>query len=178
VVPPLTRDEATRQIGNVQMGVLGTEAEIGGIFDELHDRLAQDLGIQTKVTTWNREIANFRQQLPSKLAAVQAAAAAAPVPPQVAAVAAAPTAIGDRITIANISVIAGSLGRELHAEVTNHDTLEHSATVKATFYDASGRIVGTADGLVNQLRAGGTKTVSMQGIPDHHRVKVEVDTIF
>jgi hypothetical protein len=178
VVPPLTRDEATKQIGNVQMGVLGTDAEIGGIFDELHDRLSQDLGIQTKVTTWNREIANFRQQLPSKLAAVQAAAAAAPVPPQVAAVAAAPTASGDKITIANISVIAGSLGSELHAEATNSDTVEHSATIKATFYDANGRIVGTADGLVNQLRAGGTKTVSMQSIPDHDRAKVEVDTIF
>lgn len=178
VVPPMTRDDATKQIGNVQMGVLGTDAEIGGIFDELHDRLAEDLGIQTKVTTWNREIANFRQQLPSRLAAVQAAAAAAPLPPQVAAVAAAPAAGGDRITIANISMVAGSLGKELHAEASNHDTVEHSATIKATFYGANGGIVGTADGLVNQLRAGGTKTFSMQTIPDHDRVKVEVDTIF
>ena len=112
VVPPLTRDEATKQIGNVQMGVLSTDAEIGGIFDELHDRLAQDLGIQTKVTTWNREIANFKEQLPSKLAIVQAVAAAAPVRPRVAAVAAAPPAAdGDKITIGNVSVIAGSLAR-------------------------------------------------------------------
>jgi hypothetical protein len=39
VVPPLTRDEATRQIGNIQMGVLSTAAEINDIFDELHDRM-------------------------------------------------------------------------------------------------------------------------------------------
>jgi hypothetical protein len=167
VVPPLRRDEATRQIGNVQMGVLGSDVEISAIFDELHDRLAQDLGIQTKVTTWNREIASFKQQLPSKLARAQAAAAVAPVPPQVAAVAAAPGAGDDKITIDNIVVIAGSLGKELHAEATNRDTVEHSATIKATFYGPDGKIVGTADGLVNQLRAGGTKTFSMQSIPDH-----------
>jgi hypothetical protein len=93
-------------------------------------------------------------------------------------VAAVPAAGGDRITIANIPVIAGSLGKELHAEATNHDTVEHLATIKATFYGADGKIVGTADGLVNQLRAGGTKTFSMQGIPDHDGAKVEVDTIF
>jgi len=177
VVPPLTRNEAIQQIGNVQMGVLGTDVEIGGIFDELHDRLAKDLGIQTKVTTWNREMANFKQQLPSKLATVRAVAASAPVP-QVAAVAVAPVVGGDRMAIDNISTIAGSLGKDLHAEVTNHDTVEHSATIKATFYGPDGKIVGTADGLVNQLRAAGTKTFSMQSIPDHARAKVEVDTIF
>ena len=83
----------------------------------------------------------------------------------------------DKITIDNIAVIAGSLGKELHAEATNHDTVEHSATIKATFYGPDGKIVGTADGLVNQLRAGGTKTFSMQSIPDHARAKVEADTI-
>jgi hypothetical protein len=75
-------------------------------------------------------------------------------------------------------MVAGPIGKELHAEATNHDTAEHSATIKATFYGANGMIVGTADGLVNQLRPGATKTLSMQAIPDHDRVKVEVDTIF
>lgn len=31
VVPPLSRDQVIKQIGNIQMGVLGTDAEIGGI---------------------------------------------------------------------------------------------------------------------------------------------------
>jgi hypothetical protein len=66
-------------------------------------------------------------------------------------------------------VIATTQGKELHAEATNNDAVQHSATVKATFYSASGGIVGTADGVVNQLRPGGTKTFSMHGIPDHAR---------
>lgn len=81
VLPPLTRDDAKRQIGDVQMGVLSTNAEIEAIFDELHARLAQDLKIQTKVTAWNREIVKFKQQLPSSLAALQAGAAAPPLSP-------------------------------------------------------------------------------------------------
>jgi hypothetical protein len=177
VVPPLTRDMATRQIGNVQMGVLSTDAEIGGIFDELHDRLAQDLGIQTKITTWNRAISEFKQQLPSKLAIAQAVAAAAPRTAGLAVVASGGSD-GDKITISNISVIAGPRGKELHAEATNHDGVEHSATIKATFYGAEGGIVGTSDGLVNQLRARGTKTFSLHDVPEHVRAKVEVDTIF
>ncbi len=177
-VPPLTRNKAIKQIGNVQMGELGTDTEIGDIFDELHDRLAQDLGIQTKTTAWSRSIANFRQQLPSKLVIAQAAAAAAPAPPQVAAVATPSAAGGERITIGNISVVIGTRGRELHAEATNHDIVEHSVTIKATFYGADTTIVGTADSLVSQLRAGGTKTFTMSRIPDHARAKVEVDTIF
>lgn len=178
VVPPLTRDEAIRQIGNIQMGMLGTDTEIGGIFDELHDRLAQDLSIQTKVTTWNRAIANFKQQLPSTLATARASAAEGPVPPQVAAVAAAPGAEGDKITIDNISVVTGSLGKELHAEATNRDTTQHSAMIKATFYGTDGKIVGTSDGVVNQLGAGRTKTFSLHDVPEHAHAKVEVDMIF
>jgi hypothetical protein len=73
VVPPLTRGEAIEQIGNVQVGVLGTDVEVGEIFDELHDRLAQDVGIQCPLTAWNRAIVAFRQQLPSALATAQAA---------------------------------------------------------------------------------------------------------
>lgn len=178
VVPPMTREQATSQIGNVQVGALGSEADISDIFNELHDRLAQNLGVHPKVTAWNRAIANFRQQLPSKLATGRASAAAAPIPPQVAAVAAAPDASDDKITIANVTVIAGSFGKELHGEATNRDTVEHSATIKGTFYGSEGKIVGTGDAMVNQLRPGGTKTFSMLDVPEHARVKVEADTVF
>lgn len=175
VVPPLARDEAMKQIGNVQMGVLGTDAEIDDIFDELQDRLAHDLDIKTKATTWNRAIRDFKQQLPSRLATAQATAASQPLPAQGSASIASDSA--DEITISNASVIATTQGKELHAEATNNDALQHSATVKATFYSAGGGIVGTADGVVNQLRPGGTKTFSMHGIPDHARFKVEVDML-
>jgi hypothetical protein len=73
VVPPLSRGEAIKQIGNVQAGVLGTDVEVGEIFDELHDRLAQDVGIRCPLTAWNRAIDAFRKQLPSALATAQAA---------------------------------------------------------------------------------------------------------
>jgi hypothetical protein len=178
VVPPLTRGEATRQIGNVQLGVLGSDAEISDIFDELHDRLVQDLGIHINLTAWSRAVAEFKQQLPSRLAVAQAAATAAGPPPEAKGAVASGRSDGDKITIGNISVSDGVMGKELHAEATNHDTLEHSATIKATFYNAAGGIIGTSDGLVNQLRAGRTKTFSMQNVPDYARVKVEVDTIF
>ena len=174
VVPPLTRDEAAKQIGNVQMGVLCTDGEISGIFDELHDRLAQDLGIQTRITRWNRAISEFKQQLPSKLATAQAAAVSAALPAEITSGGSA----ADEITIDNISVVAGSTGNELHAEATNHGAVEHSAMIKATFYGAEDRIVGTSDGLVNQLRPGGTKTFTLRDIPEHARAKVEVDAIF
>jgi hypothetical protein len=84
---------------------------------------------------------------------------------------------GDKITLHNISIVDGSLGKELHGEATNHDTVEHSATVKATFYGVDGKIVGSADGVVNQLRAGGTKTFTLHDIPSHASFKVDVDVI-
>jgi hypothetical protein len=74
-------------------------------------------------------------------------------------------------------VISGSRGKELHAEATNHDTIEHSAMITATFYDADGRIVGASNDVVNQLRAGPTKTFSLRDVSEHARAKVEVNTI-
>jgi hypothetical protein len=77
VVPPLTRGKAILQIGNIQMGMLGTDEEINDIFNELHGRVAQDLDVQCYLTAWNQAIASFKEQLPSRLAAAQAGASAA-----------------------------------------------------------------------------------------------------
>ena len=71
VVPPLTREEAVRQIGNVQMGVLSSDAEIDGVFDELHDRLVENLAIPPKVASWNQAIREFKERLPLRLPAAQ-----------------------------------------------------------------------------------------------------------
>jgi hypothetical protein len=165
-----------KEIGNVQMGVLGTDAEVDDIFDELNDRLTKDLGISTKTTAWNRTIRDFKEQLPAMMVTAQAAAAAQSLLAQDDGSIASSSA--DEITIRNASVIGTAHGKELHAEATNNDAVQHSATVKATFYGADGGIVGTADGIVNQLRPGGTKTISLDGIPDYARFKVEVDTLF
>jgi hypothetical protein len=178
VVPPLRREDATRQIGNVQMGGLGTDAEISDVFNEFHDRLAQDLSIPTNLPAWSRASGNFKEKLPSKLVTAQLAAATASPPSKVSAVVTAGEPNGDKITISNISVVTGPMGRELHAEATNRDAIEHSAAIKATFYNAEGGIAGTSYGIVNQLGAGRTKTFSINSVPDHARTKVEVDTIF
>jgi len=177
VVPPLSRGTATREIGNVQMGVLGTDADVDAIFDELHDRLDRVLRIRIKATSWNRAIREFKQQLPSRLTMAQAAGAGATTPNPGQSHGPVASDSTDGISISNTSVVVSALGKELHAEATNHDTVEHSATVKATFYGADGRIVGTADGVVSQLRPSGTKTISLHGVPDHTRFKVEIDTL-
>ena len=64
VVPPLTRGMVAQQIGNVQMGILGTESEIDDLFDELHDRLVKDVDISVEMRSWNRAIRDFKQILP------------------------------------------------------------------------------------------------------------------
>jgi TIR domain len=68
IVPSLDRDLAVQQLGNVQVGYLGTAADVDDFFDELHDRLAKDVGIQTETARWNRAIRKFKSQLASKFA--------------------------------------------------------------------------------------------------------------
>ena len=74
VVPPLTRQLVVQHIGDVQMGILGEERDLDELFDELHDRLARDVGIQAETTPWNRAIREFKGQLTAKLEAAHAAA--------------------------------------------------------------------------------------------------------
>jgi hypothetical protein len=180
VVPPLTRSQAVAQIGDVHMGQLGSDEEIDDVFDELHDRLADDVGLSTTATEWNLVARRFKEGLPAVLAALAAAAAplaatpAAPAPTS----ASRPT---PKITVSNYDVVPGGYGTEVQGEATNNDTVEHTASLKATFYDESGKILGTADGIVTQLAPGETKTftlISTSTVPQHARLKVQVDAIY
>lgn len=56
LVPPLTRYLAVQNIGDVQMGILGSEGDLNDLFDELHDRLSKDVGVQAAI---RRGIAPF-----------------------------------------------------------------------------------------------------------------------
>ena len=72
-------------------------------------------------------------------------------------------------------------GTEVQGEATNNDSVEHSASIKATFYNEGGRIIGTADGMVTQLAPGETKTftlISTNAIRQYARLKVQVDAVF
>jgi hypothetical protein len=80
VVPPLTRAAAVSNIGDVQMGILGTDSDLNDLFDELHDRIADDVNVRVETTPWNRAIRDFKQQLPAKLA--ETARAVAEIPTQ------------------------------------------------------------------------------------------------
>lgn len=180
VVPPLTRTQAVAQIGDVHMGQLGSDEEIDDVFDELHDRLTSDVGLSTTATGWNPVARRFKAGLPAVLAALAAAAAppaATPSTPPPAASSRPPA----KISVDNYDVLQNGYGTEVQGEATNNDTVEHTAFLKATFYDESGKIVGTANGVVNQLAPGETKTftlMSVNTIQQYARLKVQVDAIY
>jgi hypothetical protein len=67
VIPPLGRRKAINQLGEVCMGVLGSESDIDEIFDELNSRLLQNVGCEVKAVSWNRAVRGFKTQLPAKL---------------------------------------------------------------------------------------------------------------
>lgn len=180
VVPPLTRSQVAAQIGDVHMGQLSSDEEIDDVFDELHDRLTRDLGLSTTATEWNPVARRLKEGLPAVLAALTAAAA-----PLAATPSAPPPSASSRppakITVDNYAVVPNSYGTEVQGEATNNDTVEHTAFLKATFYDESGKIVGTADGVVNQLAPGDTKTftlVSANAVGQYARLKVQVDAVY
>ena len=179
VVPPLTRSQAVAQIGDINMGQLGSTEEIDDVFDELQDRLRSDVRLSTTAVGWNPVARRFKEGLPAVLAALTAAAApsaATPSSPPPSALSRPPA----KITVDNYAVVPTGYGTEVQGEATNDDTVEHSAFLKATFYDESGKIVGTADGAVSQLAPGETKTfslVSANAVRQYARLKVQVDAV-
>jgi hypothetical protein len=176
VVPPLTRTQAVAQIGDVHMGQLSSGEEIDDIFDELHDRLTSDVGLSTTATGWNPVARRFKEGLP----AVRATLAAAAAPPAATPSAPPPSASSRpraKITVDNYAVVPSGYGTEVQGEATNNDTVEHTASLKATFYDESSKIVGTADGVVNQLAPGETKTFTLMSA-NAVRHFARVDTVY
>lgn len=146
VVPPLARSQAVEQIGDINMGQLGSQGEIDDVFDELHDRLASDVGLSTTATEWNPVARRFKEGLPAVLAGL-AATAVPPVATSSVTSHASSSRSGAKIAVDNYDVVPGGYGTEVQGEATNNDTVEHSAILKATFYNESGKILGTADGM-------------------------------
>ena len=86
----------------------------------------------------------------------------------------------EKLTIKNSNYSEANGLKQVVGEVTNNDTGVHSATLKATFYDASGKILGTASGAVNEVAAGETKTftlITADNVTGYKDMKVQVDTL-
>jgi TIR domain len=63
VVPPLTLHEAAAAIGNVRMGVLGSEEEVNDVVEELHEILTKLPNISLPLTQWNNSLRTFKRTL-------------------------------------------------------------------------------------------------------------------
>ncbi|MGH3763594.1 MAG: TIR domain-containing protein [Pseudonocardiaceae bacterium] len=183
VIPPLSRDEASKHIGALHMGLLGDSHEIDSVFDELDDRIAQTVALSLKATAWNNAVRRFKSQFPHLLsntvsittAPIKTAPPKSDFPPT-----SQPENM-PKISLTNEVAVPSSYGTEVHGEATNNDAFEHTASIKATFYGPDGKIIGTADGLANQIGSGQTKTYTLTSdkvMPSNARLKVQVDTIF
>ena len=170
VVPPFNRASAAEAVGNIHMGILDSDDDIDEVFDELHDRIAADLGLALRTASWNRAVRQFKEQLRSKLAIATVATSDAP---DDAAISYEGASNHEAVAIRNVTIV----GDDLLGEAANTDVTEHSATVRATFYGERGEILSTADAIVSHLRPGTAKTFKMYRIPHHFRFKVEVNTV-
>jgi hypothetical protein len=87
----------------------------------------------------------------------------------------------EQITLTNIVVQEGSRGRyKVSGEATNNSRAELSAILAATFYDASGRVMGSASGSVNRLAARQAKTFWLRvsnDVSGYAVMKVHVDCV-
>lgn len=86
----------------------------------------------------------------------------------------------EKVTIKNSNYSEANGLKQVVGEVTNNDSGQHSATLKATFYDANGKILGTASGAVNDIAPGETKTftlITADNVTGYKDMKVQVDTL-
>lgn len=86
----------------------------------------------------------------------------------------------EKLTIKNSTYSDANGLKQVVGEVTNNDTGQRSATLKATFYDANGKILGTATGAVNEIAPGETKTftlITADNVTGYKDMKVQVDTL-
>lgn len=86
----------------------------------------------------------------------------------------------EKVTIKNSTFQEANGFKQVVGEITNNDSTEHSAMLKATFYDANGKILGTASGAVNDLAPGDTKTFNLltsDDVSGYKDMKVQVDSL-
>lgn len=87
--------------------------------------------------------------------------------------------VKDIIKFSNVVIKGNDYGMTINGEATNNDSKKHSFTFTVTFYDANKKLVGTAEGALNDIGVGKTKTFSAMSekYPTAKSYKVEVDTM-
>lgn len=92
-----------------------------------------------------------------------------------------PTNSNQGIVFSNVTTQTDALGfTEVMGTAKNTTSSTHSFTVVVTFYDSNGKILGTANGAVNGLAAGESKTFQAMATSDFTNVAkytVQVDTM-
>lgn len=173
VVPPLTVAEASDAIGNVHLLRLSVETSNQDMFSELHDRIREDLNIDPSALQWAQAAKEFGAGLLAVLPNPSHSS------PQVIPEAAPPKSrmllnnADDEFTFERVVV----RGNQLFGEATNHDSVQRSAILAVTFYDADGGILGTEQVVINDVRPGRSRTFTFQNVPAHAERKIEVATL-
>jgi hypothetical protein len=166
VVPPLSRTELIAQIGDVHVPRLGSEDELDELFDELHGRLLEHLGVSVQAAVWNPAVRDFKRDLPQALATIDAASTQSNPPGPVDRTASASMAgqddqqrLSSSLVAYNITKIDAAYSTDVLGELINESSQDFQIVIlSATLYDATGGIVGTANGSINGLPGGQTKT--------------------
>lgn len=185
VVPPLSRERVRTEIGDVQMGMLGTGRDLDELFDDLHDRLGRDVDIHTATSRWNKHVRDFKNEWPAKLVAVRGDVVTPAVdhPPapladstgeQVVETAAEKT---EAVSFGKSSVTGTGSKRELRGEATNNDKVSHTLYFSVVFLNAQEQIIGTKMSMV-KLRPGGTASFNIPGIPEHDKYRIQPGNIY
>lgn len=166
VVPPLSRTELITQIGDVHLPRLGSEDELDELFDELHGRLLEHLGVTVQAAVWNPAVRDFKRDLPHALSSVDAAKAqtGSPdvvrrTPPDLIAGHDDQQRLSPDLVAYNITRLDSAHSTDVLGELTNESNRDFQIVMlSATLYSATGGIVGTASGSINGLPGGETKT--------------------
>ena len=87
----------------------------------------------------------------------------------------------EKITLTNATAKQSYGYWSVVGEAKNNDTIIHSFSLKATFYDTNAKIVGTAVGVINEIEPGDTKTYDLSStdkFSTYKDLKVQIDTMF
>jgi hypothetical protein len=82
------------------------------------------------------------------------------------------------VELENFTASRSGLGVVMYGEATNNEPTALTFVLKATFFDADGMILGSADGFVNEIDSGERRTFELRAserIENYTRVHIHID---